>query len=267
MGDGSVFRRCSCVDGSGKLLGLSCPKRHRTGHGQWCYRIEFPADAAGKRRPRRRGGFESATKAQVELDRLRELLAVPDDNDVEALRKVGDLVADAISAKKPMPEVEAVRRLLHANVAGLTHPTLAQWLTGWLPTKKNLSRNTYRSYESHIRLYLIPYLGTVRIDKLRVAHMFDQIVEHNDEITAARRDPRGVDHLQRGEMGGHAARDTPEAGDLDPRTRGALATHRPGPVQGHAVDTGADRAVPRPHGARPALPVVPPRRACRAAAR
>lgn len=58
-----------------------------------------------------------------------------------------------------------------------------------MPTKKNLSRNARHSYESHIRLYLIPYLGAVRIDKLRgarVADMFAQIAEHNEEITAAR---------------------------------------------------------------------------------
>lgn len=189
MAEGSVFKRCSCTDDSGKLLGLACAKRNRTGHGQWGWRIELPDDAAGKRRPRRRSGFESATAAQAELDRVRELLAVPDSDDAEALRKVGDLIADTISAKKSMPEVESVRRLLRAGVPVLTHPTLAEWLTGWLPTKKNLARNTYRSYESHIRLYLVPYLGGVRLDKLRVAHvsdMFDQIVEHNDEITSAR---------------------------------------------------------------------------------
>lgn len=125
----------------------------------------------------------------AELDRVRELLAVPDPDDADALRKVGDLIADTTSAKKTMPEVETVRRLLRAAVPVLTHPNLAEWLTGWLPTKKNLARNTYRSYESHIRLYLKPYLGAVRLDKLRVAHvsnMFDHIVEHNDEITAAR---------------------------------------------------------------------------------
>lgn len=59
----------------------------------------------------------------------------------------------------------------------------------WLPTKKRIKRNTYRSYESHIRLYLVPYLGQVRLDKLRVVHvadMFDAIAEHNEEIRAAR---------------------------------------------------------------------------------
>ncbi len=75
-------------------------------------------------------------------------------------------------------------RLLRANVAVLRYPTVKEWLDGWLPTRTSVSRNTYRSYESHVRLYLVPYLGTVRLDKLRVAHvadMFEQIAEHNDE--------------------------------------------------------------------------------------
>ncbi|HEX5406914.1 MAG TPA: tyrosine-type recombinase/integrase [Pseudonocardiaceae bacterium] len=66
---------------------------------------------------------------------------------------------------------------------------MEQWLKAWLPTKKRLSRNARRSYESHIRLYLNRYLGAVRLDKLRVAHvadMFEQIAEHNEQIAAAR---------------------------------------------------------------------------------
>jgi hypothetical protein len=97
--------------------------------------------------------------------------------------------AQVIQDHKPIPDTDTVRRLLRVSVTVLEHPTVQQWLTAWLPTKKNLSRNAHRSYESHIRLYLIHYLGTVRIDKLRVAHvadMFEQIAEHNEEITATR---------------------------------------------------------------------------------
>jgi integrase len=190
-----VYKRCSCKNDAGKLLGSACPKRNRTGHGQWGWRIELPDDAAGNRRPRRRSGFESATAAQEELDRVRELLAIPDSEDADALRKIGDLIADTLTAKKPMPEVDTVRRLVRAAVPVLEDPLLADDLPQWLASKKDLKRNTYRSYESHVRLYLVPYLGKVRRSKLRVAHvsdMFDQIVEHNDEIKAARasKDPK-----------------------------------------------------------------------------
>jgi integrase len=177
------------VDDAGKELGNKCPKRNRTGHGQWGWRIELPSDAAGVRRPRRRSGFSSSTDAQNELDNVRALLALPDQDDTDAQRKIGDLLAQVIQDHKPIPDTDTVRRLLRVSVTVLEHPTVQQWLTAWLPTKKNLSRNAHRSYESHIRLYLIPYLGMIRIDKLRVAHvadMFEQIAEHNEEIAAAR---------------------------------------------------------------------------------
>jgi hypothetical protein len=158
-------------------------------HGAWAYRIELPLDSDGRRRPRRRSGFPDSGGAQAELDQIRELLALPDEDDGVSLIRVGDVVAAAISAKRPIPEVDQIRVLLRARVATLVHPTVEQWLSEWLPTKKRIQRNTYRSYESHVRLYLIPYLGMVRLDKLRVAHvadMFDAIVEHNEEIRAAR---------------------------------------------------------------------------------
>lgn len=89
-----------------------------------------------------------------------------------------------------MDGVEAdVQRKIRLAVRVTDDPTVGEWVTQWLPTKKRLSRNGRRSYESIIRLYLVPYLGTVRLSKLRVAHvadMFDAIVEHNAEIVAAR---------------------------------------------------------------------------------
>lgn len=71
----------------------------------------------------------------------------------------------------------------------LEFPYLGPYLLGWLKGKKGIKKNTYRSYESHVRLYLVPHLDTIRIDKLAVAHlddMFEAIVDHNEEIVAAR---------------------------------------------------------------------------------
>ena len=186
---GKTFRRCSCRGENGKELGKACPKLKNTRHGTWCYRIELPAGAAGGRRPRRRSGFADKDSAQAELDQIRDLLTLPDEDDQAALTRVGDVIAVAIAAKKPIPPVDQIRQLLRARVETLEYPTVEQWLLSWLPTKKRVKRNTYRSYESQIRLYLVPYLGSIRLDKLRVAHvadMFDAIVEHNAEILAAR---------------------------------------------------------------------------------
>jgi hypothetical protein len=188
-GVGSVDRRCSCRDPQGKTLGKNCPKLARSSHGQWFYRLELPENAEGQRRPRRRSGFDSQTAAQAELDRARELLALPEDGDAAALCAVGDLIAEALSQKRPLPEVATIRQLLRAGAAGLAHPTVGQWLVTWLGGKKNIVPNTYRSYDSHIRLYLDRYLGKLRLDKLRVEHvsdMFDMIVEYIDEIRAVR---------------------------------------------------------------------------------
>ncbi|MFB9307515.1 tyrosine-type recombinase/integrase, partial [Kibdelosporangium philippinense] len=190
MAVGSTYRRCSCRGANGKPLGSACPKLKQSKHGQWGWRLELPPDAEGNRRPRRRGGFESETTAQAELDHARALLALAEDGDTSTVAKIGDLIAAAISEKVSLPPVAEVQRKLRANVCVTDNPTVAEWLTQWLPTKKRkLSRNGYRSYESHVRLYLIPYIGSVRLGKLRVAHvadMFDAIVEHNTEIVASR---------------------------------------------------------------------------------
>lgn len=65
----------------------------------------------------------------------------------------------------------------------------SRWSSGreWLAGKKDLRSTTKRSYESHLRLYLIPHLGRVRLDRLRVAHlhaMFQSIEDRNEEIAA-----------------------------------------------------------------------------------
>jgi len=66
---------------------------------------------------------------------------------------------------------------------------VADWLGQWLAGRRKIRPNTYRSYESHVRLYLIPHLGHHRLDRLRVGHldaMFDAIDEHNQSILDAR---------------------------------------------------------------------------------
>lgn len=60
----------------------------------------------------------------------------------------------------------------------------------------------YRSYESHVRLYLRPHLGKVRRDRVRVGHldaMFEAIVDHNEVIAEYRAsgDPREIAAVKR----------------------------------------------------------------------
>ncbi|SEP54513.1 Site-specific recombinase XerD, partial [Amycolatopsis saalfeldensis] len=192
-----MYKRCSCRDSNGRELGSACPRLEQSRHGQWCYRVELPKDRAGNRRPRRRSGFETAKKAQEGLDHVGKLLALAGD-DEDMLRKIADVIAAAISARQKLPEVEDMRRLVRAGAAVLEHPLMDGVFTAFLAKKKaTRSRNTYRSYESHVRLYLRPHLAHIRRDKLSVAHldgMFDAIVEHNDVIAEYRAsgDPRKV---------------------------------------------------------------------------
>ncbi|QYN21956.1 hypothetical protein [Amycolatopsis sp. DSM 110486] len=106
------------------------------------------------------------------------------------LRKIGDLIAAAITAKQKLPEIEDLRRLVRVGAEVLEHPFLGEVFTVFLAKKRKTgSRNTYRSYESQVRLYFRPHLAHIRRDKLSVAHldgMFDAIVEHNDLIAEYR---------------------------------------------------------------------------------
>ncbi|HEX5406915.1 MAG TPA: hypothetical protein VFX16_31965 [Pseudonocardiaceae bacterium] len=61
------------------------------------------------------------------MDDVRALLALPAEDDTDAQRKVGDLLAQVIQDKKPIPNVETVHRLLRVSVTVLEYP---QWSSG-----------------------------------------------------------------------------------------------------------------------------------------
>lgn len=70
--------------------------------------------------------------------------------------------------------------------------TVGQCLTDWLSGKKALSTSTRRIYQSHLRNYLIPYLGQVRLDKLRasqVSDMFHAIAAASQTASCSRAAP------------------------------------------------------------------------------
>ncbi len=192
---GTTYKRCGCRDTSGKLLGKTCPKLRRPGgswnpnHGVWYLQIELPPRTDGTRRPQRRGGYDSQADADVELERIREAAAVADPNDPQELAKVGDLIEAALRTGQSAPTVEQIRRMLYLGRDLTMIPTTAEWLTEWLAGRKTLEDTTARSYTSHLNLYLLPHLGQVRLDKLRVGHiaaMFEAIAERNEMIETHR---------------------------------------------------------------------------------
>lgn len=66
---GSVFKRCGCRDGAGRLLGSRCVLLPVEGHGSWYFSVELSAGAGGRGRLRR-GGFAFSVVAREALARL-----------------------------------------------------------------------------------------------------------------------------------------------------------------------------------------------------
>jgi integrase len=63
------------------------------------------------------------------------------------------------------------------------HLTVARYLSAWLAGKQALRPSTRASYESHVRLYLVPHLGQVLLADLRHEHieaMYARIEGGND---------------------------------------------------------------------------------------
>lgn len=194
MPDGTTFKRCSCRTDTGALLGRSCPRLRRPDgswsrhHGRWYYQLELPAHLDGRRRgPLRRGGFDTRTDAEAELGRARDLLGLTDDP--AAAAQLADTLTREVKESGRLPDVELLRRRIRTGQDLSEKITIADWLERWLPAKKTLRASTRHSYAGHIRLYLIPQLGHLLLDRLRVADvaaMFDTIDELNDTLAEAR---------------------------------------------------------------------------------
>lgn len=172
---GSTYKRCRCRGDDGKELGVDCPRlRRKDGsysprHGSWYYALELDAGPKGKRRKLRRGGFETETDAEAAMGKARQKEA----------------------------------RGGNAQSRDLT----GEYLVGWLKAQKGLRRTTRQLYEGHIDNYLVPYLGHVELDRLRVKHldeMFDAIDAANEDLVQAAAERRRLRA---------AARDAWRAGD------------------------------------------------------
>jgi integrase len=101
----------------------------------WYLRVELLHDRDGKRRQRRE--TVRGTKADAQR-RLRELLR----------------------------EVES------GGCTDVTRLTIAQLAQRWLAAKEHrVAAKTYAFYASHVRLYIVPALGSLRAEMLRPAHV------------------------------------------------------------------------------------------------
>ncbi len=192
------YKRCKCHSDEGKELGAKCPRLRRADgawnpkHGTWYFRLELPAAAEGQpRRVMKRGGYASREAARDAHDAIARLMAIPTPGPAGAAARaeILALVEAALKARRELPDYDEVRRRHQTGQAISSTLTTGQWLTEWLATKKNLKRGTARAYGIHLRLYLIPHLGEIPLDKLRVGHissMFDAIDAENERLAIVR---------------------------------------------------------------------------------
>ncbi len=134
-----IDKRCGCRDETGTKLGARCPLLARSGHGSYGYRIDLGPglDARGQFRQRRQqyqGGYARRRDAQ-------------------------------------QARAEHLTLLGQGQTQARNDLTVAVWLEQWLTGKVNLRATTQRSYASHLRLYLVPHLGHLRLRDLNASHI------------------------------------------------------------------------------------------------
>ncbi|WP_250002095.1 site-specific integrase [Actinoplanes sp. M2I2] len=196
MAEGSVFKRCTCRDTSGKRLANRCPQLRRASgswsptHGWWAYQLELPPRADGARRQLRRGGFVRREDAAGERDKAIALLNLAGD-DTSLAVEIADLLQQ-VKYGRPLPERDTIAKRVRAGVPATSDMTLGDYLTQWLLSRRAIEPGTIRCYGSHIRVHLIPHLGDIKLSRLRVEHiapMFTAIADRNTGVEVARQSP------------------------------------------------------------------------------
>ncbi|MEU4801319.1 hypothetical protein [Actinosynnema sp. NPDC023587] len=111
-------------------MGSRCPKLAQRNHGAWQVRQELAPALDGTRRTFRRDGYETKAKAQTDLDRVRELLALAEPDDPEDREAISAMLA-ALDKRERLPETETVRRQLKAGLPLADKGTIGEWLDTW----------------------------------------------------------------------------------------------------------------------------------------
>jgi integrase len=134
-------------------------------------------------------GLATHTEAVEGLDQVKALMGLASgEEDVEV--QVADLIQAALANRRALPDLEEVRKRIGMWVDVRAEvPTVETWLKEWLEGKPDLAEGTRASYAGHIRKYLVPHLGRLRLDKLQARHveaMFAKIEEANVHILECR---------------------------------------------------------------------------------
>lgn len=108
-------------------------KRHKC-RGSWAFTIDVGRSATGHRRQLVRSGFATKTAAAEALKDLSRRLD-----------------ADGYQEQHKL--------------------TVGEYLEQWLEAKRGLRPSTHQAYRSHLDLYLLPHLSTIKLLDLRPAHV------------------------------------------------------------------------------------------------
>lgn len=132
------------------------------------------------------------------LEVIRRLLQIPDPSDLRGRKEITNLIQASTLRGGTLPDPDTVRERYRLRLPLDGGLTVGDWLDRWLAGRTKLRLSTRLGYACHIRLYLKPYLGHIRLDRLHaedVAAMFEQIDDHNQTIRAARTsgDPIGTE--------------------------------------------------------------------------
>jgi hypothetical protein len=180
MPAGFIFKQCACPDPEpGRPLYGRCPQillakgQWNPDHGAWAYRIPLPPATPGKARPLIRYGLASQDDAQGDLDHVRYLLSLAG-RDRETRIEVADIIKAFTGRGRKLPDAAEVRRRMVRNTLPGCPYTLAEYLTEWFTEKAKLGtirESTAASYETTIRVHLIPHLGHLHLADLQPRHV------------------------------------------------------------------------------------------------
>jgi integrase len=143
----------------------------------------------------RRSGFDDRDSAAHDRAKALALLEIAGSDDARRHQIAALLLAIARS-HKIFPDVDTVRRRLGLSVAlDRASITVGEYLTTWV-ANLDIDENTIRGCESHIRVHIIPRLGDIRLEDLRVHHIKEMFTElrtrHNDVVKARDSDDPAV---------------------------------------------------------------------------
>lgn len=170
----------------------SAPRCPNAGTGT--YQLDVRIDTTARKGHRlQRSGYATQTAAEKALGRIGDLLGLRGCRRPDA-PPIGDLIVAKSKHKGELPTSDDVRRKLGAGTdPNAPETTVAEWLEEWYAGKRGKKLSTRTLYRGHLDHYLIPLLGDIPRDKLRVEHVsgiFGTIEEWNAEIIAAKKEGR-----------------------------------------------------------------------------